>query len=110
MVYQSFICKIIQVTFLKLMVRISPLPLIDRVSVIENIPLVLCLLYRLYYQKYRVFTSMYIIAESCFSTALLFVSLEKGPIFIFWTAYPVAIYVNPRDSNESENDDILDTL
>ena len=92
------------------MVRISPLPLIDRVSVIENIPLVLCLLYRLYYQKYRVFTSMYIIAESCFSIALLFVSLEKGPIFIFWTAYPVAIYVNPSDSNESENDDILDTL
>ena len=31
----------------------------------------------------------YIIGESCFSIALIFVPLGKGPIFIFWTAYAV---------------------
>jgi hypothetical protein len=27
------------------------------------------------------------IAETCFSIALILMPLEKGPIFIFWTAY-----------------------
>ena len=36
------------------------------------------------------FQYLILLAESCFSIALLFLTLEKGPFFIFWTAHPGA--------------------
>ena len=62
--------------------------LVSYIMGINNIPPVLCLMYRLLLSKLQGFYK-YIIAESCCSISLIFDFLEKGPIFHFWTAYAV---------------------